>query len=497
HFSRFLAAAAVMAGLMSIPHVVRAQTLPDALKTRLQKWYRSTSRSAPGNWAIAIADQQGAMLWSVKPEQQMIPASTVKLLTTGFARTVLGSDARRSTRVVGTGHLDEATGDWAGYWALELNGDPSLENPSGEGPKLYDLAEQLAGQGIRRLRGPMQVVSADGPADAKYPAAWSPANWGSIYAPLIGPMTIHENVVWLTIRPGSRAGARAIVEGTSPSGLDALVTVHATTTSGFRSRLNLTRMADGGYLINGRIGVHAFSRRLISVMSDPKAVVASTWARALSQAGIQWDRTPVTQAATTESSRVLAEINSAPFDTLATEINRRSLNIGAELLLEWAAGRERGPQLLTEHVQQVTGIADGAHLVDGSGLSQMDRVAPATFISYLAHFPGTPAGRNFPMLLPANGVGTLARLNSGLAAPGVVHAKTGTLANASTLVGYLGRKDGVLLISLMYNGGRTHSARRAQWTLFRLLGADGVTIPADSTESATDSDQLGGETVTK
>jgi PBP4 family serine-type D-alanyl-D-alanine carboxypeptidase len=344
----------------------------------------------------------------------------------------------------------------------------------------------------------MQVVSADGPADAKYPAAWSPANWGSIYAPLIGPVTLHENVVWLTIRPGSRVGARALVEGTSPSGLDALVTVHATTAKGFRSRLNLTRMADGGYLINGRIGLHAFPRRLISVMSDPKAVLAATWARALTQAGIQWDRTPVaTAAATAESPRVLAEINSAPFDSLATEINRRSLNIGAELLLEWAAGRERGPELLTEHVQQVTGIMDGVHLVDGSGLSQLDRVAPATFISYLARFPGTPAGRNFPMLLPANGVGTLRRLNSGLAAPGVVHAKTGTLANASTLVGYLGRKDGVLLISLMYNGGRTHSARRAQWTLFRLLGADGMAIPTDSVESAIETDQLGGETVNK
>jgi hypothetical protein len=75
----------------------------------------------------------------------------------------------------------------------------------------------------------------------------------------------------------------------------------------------------------------------------------------------------------------------------------------------------------------------------------------------------------------------------------VVHAKTGTLSNVSTLVGYLGRPDGVMLISLMYNGGRVHTAKRQQWKLFRLLGADGVVIPSDSTPTDDESEQLGGE----
>ena len=189
--------------------------------------------------------------------------------------------------------------------------------------------------------------------------------------------------------------------------------------------------------------------------------------------------------------QILAEVASPPLDSLASEINRRSLNLGAELLLQWAGGREQGPSLLTDHVRQITGDNDGVYLVDGSGLSYEDRVAPQTFVSYLAKFPATPAGRNFPQLLPANGTGTLYRLNSGFPGEGVVRAKTGTLGTVSTVVGYLGRPDGTLLVALMYNGPRPAAARQAQWKLFRALGAQGVVIPADSIAEAPA--QLGGD----
>jgi hypothetical protein len=61
----------------------------------------------------------------------------------------------------------------------------------------------------------------------------------------------------------------------------------------------------------------------------------------------------------------------------------------------------------------------------------------------------------------------------------------------STIVGYLGRPDGVLTISLMYNGSRPNAARRAQWQLFRQLGANGVVVPEDFGER--DPIQLGAE----
>ena len=498
HVTRVFLGVTLLAMLrVGLPAPMHAQELPKDLKTKLDRWFRSARRTATGTWGIAVADQSGQILWSVNPDRELIPASTVKLLTTGFARSIVGGEARRNTRVVGFGQVDEATGDWNGKWALELNGDPTLESPDGRGPRLADLAAQLADRGVRRLHGPLTVVTADGqPADAHFPEAWRAGNRGSVYAPLIGPLTLHENLITLYVQPGQRAGARARLVSTAPDGLDALVNVHATTVAGRRSALRIRRMADGGYLVTGAVGVGAGTRRLVSTASDTRAVLAAAWARALQQQGIEWDRTPQTITVENEATEVLAEVESASFDSVASEINRRSLNIGAELLLTWAAGEEHGPEMLTEHVQQVAGVVGGVKLVDGSGMSHDDRVTPATFISYMANVQNLPGGRSFPYLLPANGQGTLARLASGLPEQGVIRAKTGTLSGVSTLVGFLGRRDGMFLVSLMYNGPRSKAAKRHQWQVFRLLGAEGVTIPPEeSNETTEEPDALGGDPV--
>ncbi len=451
------------------------------LASRLGAWYETASRRAPGQWGIAVADETGRMLWSVNPHEPLVPASTVKLFTTGFARSVLGGTARRSTKVVGIGGLDPETGGWVGSWALELNGDPTLERAQGSGPTMYDLALQLASAGIRKLTGPLQVQSADGPAIASYPAAWSSRHRGRLFAPPVGPLTVHENIVWITVRPGTKVGRQARLVETAPDGITSLVTVTATTKAGRRSRLRLSRRKDGGWVVSGTIGVRASQRRLTAVASDPKVVLNAVWGAALARAGISWNRVPSAGSAPDGEPQILAEVASAPLDSLASEINRRSLNLGAELLLQWAGGRERAPERLTQHVRDVIGSSEGVYLTDGSGLSYDDRVAPSAFISYLAKFPATAAGQNFPQLLPANGTGTLRRLNTGFPGEGVVRAKTGTLGQVSTVVGYLGGADGVLLVSLMYNGLRPWAARQAQWKLFRDLGADGVVIPTDST----------------
>jgi D-alanyl-D-alanine carboxypeptidase/D-alanyl-D-alanine-endopeptidase (penicillin-binding protein 4) len=485
----------VFACLAALPPGAAAQGATGAadppLQQQLEAWYRTAARAARGTWGIAVASQDGRLLWGIEPTRPMIPASTVKLFTTGFARSVLGSDARRHTRVVGAGRVDPATGTWVGSWSLELNGDPTFERPARGGPTLAELAQQLREAGIRRLVGPLVVTAAEGRAGASYPGVWSQRLKGRRFAPLIGALTLNENLLSFAIAPGSRAGQKPALAGESPVGAGELVEIRARTVPGRRSRLRYQIQAGGRYLVLGSIGTGARTRWFTSTAPDPRALLEATWARALRQAGIDWQRASgISAPAGAVAPAVLAEVASQPFDSVASEVNRRSVNIGAELLLRWADGSDSAPQRLTEHVRRVTGDQAGVHLVDGSGLSSQDRASPFTFVTYLARFPLTPGGRGFAQLLPANGTGTLRKLAQGLPGPGVVRAKTGTLGNAATLSGYLGRTEGVLLLSIMYNGPHVRAARLQQWKLFRMLGAAGVMIPDDGGVAG---DQLGGD----
>jgi D-alanyl-D-alanine carboxypeptidase/D-alanyl-D-alanine-endopeptidase (penicillin-binding protein 4) len=462
------------------------------LQDQLNAWYARAARQVPGEWGVAVADQRGQLLWGVNATRPMMPASTVKLFTTGFARTVLGANARQVTRVLGTGYVDPDSA-WAGTWALEVNGDPTLERPARSGPMLRDLAAQLAERGIRLITGPMTIISAAGEAGASYPTAWSPRHRGRRFAPLIGAVTLNENIISFTIAPASRVGAAPRVVASSPEGMERIVEIKARTVSGSRDRLRILVTEGGRYQVTGTIGTRRRSRVYSAPAANPKTVLEAAWAAALLRAGIQWNAgTALTGPLSLAAGQTLAEVVSAPLDSIAREINSRSLNIGAEALLRWAAPVPDAARRLTEHVRQVTGDLTGVSLVDGSGLSYDDRATAWSFVSYLAKFPNTAAGRNFPLLLPANGSGTLRKLGTGPLAPGVVRAKTGTLGNAATLVGYLGHRDGMLLVSVMYNGPRVYAAKQQQWRLFRVLGAEGQIIPEDST--ATD-EAIGGEAI--
>jgi D-alanyl-D-alanine carboxypeptidase len=299
---------------------------------------------------------------------------------------------------------------------------------------------------------------------------------GRLYAPPVGPVTLHENTISLTVRPGRDVGSPPTLVSAYPAGVDRLIRMNATTVGGTRRRLALIADPDGGWTLAGTLGLYARPAGISAVAHEPASVLAYSWAAALERAGIRWINRNAALPFRPDLPSVLAKVESAPFDSVAVEINRRSLNIGAELVLQWAAASQTlGPSLLTQHVREVVGPRAQVRLVDGSGLSDLDRVSPLTQMLYLARYPQMRGGERFPLLLPANGIGSLRNLRHGMGR-GVVHAKTGTLDRVATLAGYLGRPDGVLVISLMYNGRRTHAARAAEWELFRLLGAEGVNL---------------------
>lgn len=470
-----LVCAVIAVAVLCLP--AQAQSLTPKEVEALEAWYRRTAgRTGNGEWGAAVGTMDGRVLWSVSPELALIPASTTKVFTTGFTRSRVGGESRITTRVVGDGALEATSGRWQGSWALELGGDWTLDRAGRSGTTLRELARRLRARGVRQLEGPLVLTSPTGPAASHYPSVWSADFEGQLYAPPVGPVALHENTISLTYRAGRDTGAPPVLVSAFPDGVERLIRMNATTVSGSGGRLWITPSADGGWTLNGTIGLYRRPLGFSAVAHDPSRLLAAVWASALERAGIRWVMPGGPTMQVPQAQSVLAQVESAPFDTVAVEVNRRSLNIGAELMLQWGAGSQTtGPALVTDHVRRVVGPAALVSLVDGSGLSELNRMSPMTQMLYLARYPQLPGNERFPLLLPANGTGTLRGLRGGMGR-GVVHAKTGTLDNVANLAGYLGRPDGVLVIALMYNGRRIGAARTAEWELFRLLGAEGVDL---------------------
>ena len=186
--------------------------------------------------------------------------------------------------------------------------------------------------------------------------------------------------------------------------------------------------------------------RVGSVVTRTPALAAATAFRdALRKAGIAVDG-PVRTAPADEWSEVLASVSSPTLATMVRFMDRGSDNFTAEMLLKQLglAALDRGTSAAGATVVMQT-LAEagvpmaGVRIVDGSGLSRLDRLTTNALGSLLKIAWADPTVR--PALLaalPVAGVnGTLQHRLSKPPARGRVLAKTGTTASASSLSGYI------------------------------------------------------------
>jgi D-alanyl-D-alanine carboxypeptidase/D-alanyl-D-alanine-endopeptidase (penicillin-binding protein 4) len=154
----------------------------------------------------------------------------------------------------------------------------------------------------------------------------------------------------------------------------------------------------------------------------------------------------------------LAVHGSPTIADLISITNHPSDNFYAETLLKLLGARAgtggstaRGIIAAQEILKQL-GVK--AKMVDGSGLSRVDRVSPHQIVRLLAAMAGRPEGALFRASLAAPGEwGTLQHRMTGTAARGACRAKTGTLNGVSALSGYcLDLAGHTIVFSLLENG---------------------------------------------
>jgi D-alanyl-D-alanine carboxypeptidase/D-alanyl-D-alanine-endopeptidase (penicillin-binding protein 4) len=190
---------------------------------------------------------------------------------------------------------------------------------------------------------------------------------------------------------------------------------------------------------------------------DPALAAAQLFRSALAQAGVRVARGAAHGVAPADAA-VVAGVDSPTLLAILNRMDHESDNFYAEMLLKELGAVQVGRGSTSAGAGYVTGLlvaagvpTTGVRIVDGSGLSLLDRMTASALVSLLGAMWRDPELRlALTSSLPVAGIsGTLDdRMRTG-PARGVVRAKTGTTSNASALSGFVGDR---YAFSIIQNG---------------------------------------------
>jgi len=191
--------------------------------------------------------------------------------------------------------------------------------------------------------------------------------------------------------------------------------------------------------------------------NDPALAAAQLFRAALVRAGVHV-ALGASHGDATADAQVVAGVDSPTLAAIVHRMDVDSDNFYAEMLLKQlgAVQAERGTTSAGAGV--VTGLLaqagiplDGVRVVDGSGLSLLDRMTAAALASLLSvMWNDLDLRLELVASLPVAGrTGTLHSRMRHTVAAGIVRAKTGTTSNASALSGFVGDR---YVFSILQNG---------------------------------------------
>jgi D-alanyl-D-alanine carboxypeptidase/D-alanyl-D-alanine-endopeptidase (penicillin-binding protein 4) len=456
------------------PAPVVLSTSPRTVAALAADMASMAGRIRSGQFGImAVSLTRGDTLFEHNAGVPLMPASTMKMLTSAAAFERLGPGYQFSTDVLYDGTLGP-DGTLAGNVYLRGDGDPSLSGrylPGGPDAPMVFLADQLVSRGVKRITGEV-VGDASAFDDARIPEGWLTRYLQSGYAARVSGLSLNENLVWVTISPG---GVRL-----EPATSAIQLTSNVRTVPGGGASLSVRRQTNGAISVSGRIGSRSPPRRYVYVVEDPAPFTTGALRASLIAKGIQVDG-GIRLGRTPSSAVKIASIQSPTLDRIVAAMNRESINHFAELLMRNAA---RGPQrdqqgtaangqalLRNFFATKVGADTTLLHVMDGSGLSTLDRVTPRAMTRMLGYAHRASWGPWFHSSLPVAGESELLRRRMrGGAAQGNLHAKTGTTNDIIALGGYVTAINGeVIAFTFIYNGAD-------RWTAKSMIDVMGQTL---------------------
>ena len=391
----------------------------------------------------------GEIIYEHNPDKLYIPASNEKIITSVAALSLLGNDYRFKTEFFSGGGI--SNGVLHGGLYIKGYGDPTLA----EGHLGY-IVFQLKQRGVKEVKGKI-VVDDSYFGGSRYAKGWKEEWKDDFYSPAISALSFNYNIIELKVyasKPGQKPAVKIEPEGSN------IEIINQSVTSRKKGTLKTTWQNDQTIVVTGRIKPRATVTLKIPVL-NPTVFTGNVIKSAIEESGIKVSG-PVVVDRVPRWANIIYTHYSGPLSQVITEYNKNSVNIIGENTMKTLGAQyqgipgtwEKGSAVISEFLNKA-GIRNGYKIVDGSGLSLLNRVSPETLTDILSYaYNNAMISNVFIESLPVAGVdGTLKKRFRQSDIQGRVRAKTGYLRNVRALSGFVFTKKGdVLVFSILSNG---------------------------------------------
>ena len=409
--------------------------------------------------------ESGKIIAEHQKDRGLIPASTLKVVTTSAALAVLGDDFKFKTELQYDGSIDN-NGILNGNIYIKGYGDPTLGSDRFDQTIPMDalmdkFVEAIRSKGIYKVNG--KIIG-----DASFfgtqvdGRTWLWEDLGNYYGAGAWGLNIHENKYFLTLRQNSKLGATPAIEKVEPH-IPNLLHLNELTLAGkntgdqayiFGSVYNYTRF------IRGTIPIGNGPFTIKGAIPDPPFFAAYYLMKKLEARQIDTNKEATSlfelerKGSEHTDRKVLYTHYSPALKDIVHITNMKSINLYCEAMLRYLGrdkkgegSAEAGLEVVYEFLKK-NGINDPAFFMeDGSGLSPFNTVSTYQMTSIMRGIAKNKALYTSirPSLSVAARSGALKYMFKGTAASGKIRAKSGGMTRVRSYTGYVENKSGKLL----------------------------------------------------
>lgn len=435
------------------------------------------------SWSVYVMNtKKDSALIEYNSNLSLIPASTLKIVTTGAALSILGSDFVFQTKIQYDGIFDSLTGTIKGNLYILGGGDPSLESEYFKDKKdslttVEKWAKILKGKGIKKIEGAV-IGDAGIFEDNMIPGQWIWSDIGNYFGAGASGLSYHDNKYTIYFNSGA-TNTNTLINKIEPA-IEGLNIINHVTAGGNDDNAFIYGSPYSYYrAAQGTIPANKNNYEVEGSIPDPALFCVTELEKALKNIGIQVSKKATTIRAEKDDNAIheksamtknivydptkrnILYIHFSPsLDKIVYWTNLKSNNMYAEHLLKYICYKKtgygsenKGTEIITEFWKNKGVDVNGFFMNDGCGLARANVITTKTEAQILWLLSKDKNYNAFYNSLPVAGKsGSLAGLCEGSCAENNLHAKSGYITRARGYAGYVKNKKGEMLcFSLIAN----------------------------------------------